>query len=142
MTEDEAVRGLPTCPATYLLRDGAPVCTTCGAAVGGTDADQIRHSAWHTALAACLPRATRTAPPCNAGDDVAIRTYPDGGIVPSRPRRRPPPNRSRPKARSATHQPLQAQPPRRPSNAMIPRSLARCARARMNKHTGQSSPVS
>jgi len=51
MTEDEAARGLPTCPATYLLRDGTPVCTTCGAAVGSTDADQIRHSAWHTTLA-------------------------------------------------------------------------------------------
>jgi hypothetical protein len=52
VTEDEAVRGLPTCPATYLLRDGALVCTTCGAVVGGTDSDQIRHSTWHTALAA------------------------------------------------------------------------------------------
>ena len=44
MTEDDAARGLPTCPATYLLRDGIPVCTTCGAVIGGADADQIRHS--------------------------------------------------------------------------------------------------
>jgi len=51
MTEDEAARGLPTCPATYLRRDGALVCTTCGAVIGGTDSDQIRHSTWHTALA-------------------------------------------------------------------------------------------
>jgi hypothetical protein len=52
MTEDDAARGLPTCPATYLLRDGIPVCSTCGAVIGGTDADQIRHSTWHTTLAA------------------------------------------------------------------------------------------
>ena len=52
MTEDDAARGLPTCPATYLLRDGIPVCTTCGAVVGGADADQIRHSTWHTTLTA------------------------------------------------------------------------------------------
>jgi hypothetical protein len=54
MTEDDAARGLPTCPATYLLRDGNPVCTTCGAVVGRADADQIRHSTWHTTLAAIL----------------------------------------------------------------------------------------
>jgi len=52
MTEDDAARGLPTCPATYLLREGIPVCTTCGAVIGGADADQIRHSTWHTTLAA------------------------------------------------------------------------------------------
>lgn len=52
MAEDDAARGLPTCPATYLLRDGIPVCTTCGAVIGGADADQIRHSTWHTTLAA------------------------------------------------------------------------------------------
>ena len=52
MTEDDAARGLPTCPATYLLRDGIPVCTTCGAVIGGADADQIRHSTWHTTLTA------------------------------------------------------------------------------------------
>jgi hypothetical protein len=52
MTEDDAARGLPTCPATYLLREGIPVCTTCGAVIGGTGADQIRHSTWHTTLAA------------------------------------------------------------------------------------------
>jgi hypothetical protein len=52
MSEDDAARGLPTCPATYLLRDGIPVCTTCGAVIGGADADQIRHSTWHTTLAA------------------------------------------------------------------------------------------
>ncbi len=32
MIEDEATRGLPTFPPTYTLRDGAPVCTTCGKA--------------------------------------------------------------------------------------------------------------
>ena len=52
MTEDAAARGLPTYPATYLLRDGIPVCTTCGAVVGRAEADQIRHSTWHTTLAA------------------------------------------------------------------------------------------
>ena len=52
MTEDDAARGLPTCPATYLLRGGIPVCTTCGAVIGGAEADQIRHSTWHTTLAA------------------------------------------------------------------------------------------
>jgi len=52
MTEDDAARGLLTCPATYLLRDGIPVCTTCGAVIGCADADQIRHSTWHTTLAA------------------------------------------------------------------------------------------
>jgi hypothetical protein len=62
MTEDEAVRGLPTCPATYLLRDGIPVCTTCGAVIGGADADQIRHSTWHTTLAALFPVADAHAP--------------------------------------------------------------------------------
>ena len=57
MTEDDAARGLPTCPATYLLRDGIPVCTTCGAVIGGADTDQIRHSTWHTTLAALFPVA-------------------------------------------------------------------------------------
>ena len=73
MTEDEAARGLPTCPATYLLRDGAPVCTTCGAVVGGTAPDQIRHSTWHTALAALFAVPTRVAPPSMTGDNVAVR---------------------------------------------------------------------
>jgi hypothetical protein len=62
MTEDEAARGLPTCPATYLLRDGAPVCTTCGALVGGTAPDQIRHSTWHAALAALFAVADAHRP--------------------------------------------------------------------------------
>jgi hypothetical protein len=62
MTEDDAVRGLPTCPATYLLRDGIPVCTTCGAVIGGADADQIRHSTWHTTLAALFAVAASPAP--------------------------------------------------------------------------------
>jgi hypothetical protein len=57
MTEDDAARGLPTCPATYLLREGIPVCTTCGAVIGGADADQIRHSTWHTTLAALFAGA-------------------------------------------------------------------------------------
>jgi hypothetical protein len=34
MTEDEAARGLPNLPPTYTLRDGTPVCTSCGAVVG------------------------------------------------------------------------------------------------------------
>ena len=54
MTEDDAARGLLTSPATYLLRDGIPVCTTRGAVVDGADADQIRHSTWHATLAALL----------------------------------------------------------------------------------------
>ena len=57
MTEDDAARGLPTCPATYLLRDGIPVCTTCGA-----DADQIRHSTWHTPLTALFAVADPHGP--------------------------------------------------------------------------------
>jgi hypothetical protein len=52
MTEDDAARGLRTCPATYRLREGIPVYTTCGAVIGGADADQIRHSTWHTTVAA------------------------------------------------------------------------------------------
>jgi hypothetical protein len=50
MTEDDAVRALPTCPPTYMQRRGTAVCTTCGAVIGATEADQIRHTAWHTTL--------------------------------------------------------------------------------------------
>ena len=67
MTEDDAVRGLPTCPATYLLRESIPVCTTCGAVIGGTDADQIRHSTWHTTLAALFAVADPHDPSTKAG---------------------------------------------------------------------------
>ena len=67
MTEDDAARGLPTCPATYLLRDGIPVCTTCGAVVGGADADQIRHSTWHTTLTALFAVADPRDPSTKAG---------------------------------------------------------------------------
>ena len=68
MTEDDAARGLPTCPATYLLRDGIPVCTTCGAVIGGADADQIRHSTWHTTTLTALFAATDPHdPPTDAG---------------------------------------------------------------------------
>jgi hypothetical protein len=67
MTEDDAARGLPTCPATYLVRDGIPVCTTCGAAIGGADADQIRHSTWHSTLAALFAGAERRTPSPKAG---------------------------------------------------------------------------
>ena len=66
MTEDDAARGLPTCPATYRLRDGIPVCTTCGAVIGGADADQIRHSTWHMAHD---PRSVVRC--CRAQDPVA-----------------------------------------------------------------------
>jgi hypothetical protein len=62
MTEDDAARGLPTCPATYRLRDGIPVCTTCGAVIGVADADQIRHSTWHTTLAALFAVADLHGP--------------------------------------------------------------------------------
>ena len=65
MTEDDAARGLPTCPATYLLRDGIPVCTICGAVIGGADADQIRHSTWHTTL-------TRRHPPTDHAPRRAV----------------------------------------------------------------------
>ena len=51
MSEDEAVRALPTCPPTYMQRGGTVVCTTCGAVIGATDADQIRHTTWHTTIA-------------------------------------------------------------------------------------------
>ena len=53
---------IPYIAITYLLRDGAPVCTTCGAVVGGTDADQIRHSTWHTSLAALFAVADAHRP--------------------------------------------------------------------------------
>jgi hypothetical protein len=83
MTEDDAVRGLPTCPATYLLRDGIPVCTTCGAVIGAADADQIRHSTWHATLAALFAvadphdpvdqgRATFRSAPIAAGERSPI----------------------------------------------------------------------
>ncbi len=62
MTEDDAARGLLTCPATYLLRDGIPVCTICGAVIGGADADQIRHSTWHTTLTALFAVADPHGP--------------------------------------------------------------------------------
>ena len=52
MTEDDAARGLPTFPPTYMLRDGTHICTTCGALIGGADADQIRHIIWHPTLVA------------------------------------------------------------------------------------------
>ena len=52
MTEDDAARRLPTFPPTYMLRDGTHVCTTCGAVIGGADADQITHNTWHATLAA------------------------------------------------------------------------------------------
>ena len=45
------VSALPTCPPTYMQRGGTLVCTTCGALIGGTEADQIRHTTWHTTLA-------------------------------------------------------------------------------------------
>jgi hypothetical protein len=62
MTEDEAARALPTCPATYMLRDGVLACTTCGALVGGTAGDQVRHSTWHTTLAAMFVLLERGGP--------------------------------------------------------------------------------
>jgi hypothetical protein len=40
---------------TYLRREGHSICTTCGAVVGGASADQIRHTTWHTMLAALVP---------------------------------------------------------------------------------------
>ena len=54
MTEDEVTRRLPTFPATYMLRDGAPVCTICGAVIARAGADQIRHRTWHANLAGLL----------------------------------------------------------------------------------------
>ena len=51
LTEDEAARGLPTFPPTDPLRGGTPVCTTYGAVIGNTGADQTRHTTWHANLA-------------------------------------------------------------------------------------------
>ncbi len=51
MTEGEATRGLATFPSTYMLRDGVPVCTGCGAVIARAGVDQIRHSTWHANLA-------------------------------------------------------------------------------------------
>ena len=50
MSEDQAARALPTCPPTYLQRGGTVICTTCGAVIGGSEADQIRHTIWHRTL--------------------------------------------------------------------------------------------
>ena len=50
MNEDQAVRALPTCPPTYMQRGGTLVCTACGAVIGAIEADQIRHTTWHTTL--------------------------------------------------------------------------------------------
>ena len=55
MTADDAFRVLLDTLPTYLRRDGHSICTTCGALVGGASADQIRHTTWHTMLAALLP---------------------------------------------------------------------------------------
>jgi hypothetical protein len=54
MTNDSAFRGLLSALPTYLQRDGVLVCTTCGAVIGGNGGDQVRHTAWHTMLAAAL----------------------------------------------------------------------------------------
>ncbi len=63
MIEDEATRGLPTFPPTYTLRDGAPVCTTCGTVIARAGADQIRHSTWHANLAGLFALAEPTGQP-------------------------------------------------------------------------------
>jgi hypothetical protein len=55
MAEDRAFRGLLSCLPTYLQRGGDSVRTTCGALIGGASSDQIRHTTWHTMLAALLP---------------------------------------------------------------------------------------
>ena len=44
---------LATLP-TYLHRDGNFLCTLCAALVGSSPADQVKHTAWHTILAATL----------------------------------------------------------------------------------------
>ena len=66
MTADEAPRGFPTSPPTYMLRDGAPVCTTCGAVIAGAGTGQIRHSTWHANLAGlfalAVPNGTANQP--------------------------------------------------------------------------------
>jgi hypothetical protein len=59
MNENDAFRGLLASLPTYLQRDGDLVCTTCGAIVGGNSGDQIRHTTWHTMLAALLPPDSR-----------------------------------------------------------------------------------
>jgi hypothetical protein len=61
MSEDNAFRELLTCLPTYLQRDGDSVCTTCGAVVGTNSSDQIRHTAWHTMLAALLPPGSQAS---------------------------------------------------------------------------------
>ena len=86
MTEDDAARGLPTCPATYLLRDGIPVCTTCGAVIGGADADQIRHSTWHTTLTALFAVADPHDPVDQGRGDVLVRPDCGWGAGPGRAR--------------------------------------------------------
>ena len=55
MAADEVFRAVLGVLPTYLQRDGHSICTTCGAVVGGASADQIRHTTWHTMLAALVP---------------------------------------------------------------------------------------
>jgi hypothetical protein len=55
MPADDVVRAVLGVLPTYRLREGHSICTTCGAVVGGASADQIRHTTWHTMLAALLP---------------------------------------------------------------------------------------
>jgi hypothetical protein len=70
MTEDEAARGLPNLPPTYTLRDGTPVCTSCGAVVGVPGPNQTRHSTWHAKLAGLFALADPNEP---AGQPSKVR---------------------------------------------------------------------
>ncbi len=70
MTQDDATRGLQTFPPTYMLRDGAPVCTSCGAVIPRAGADQLRHSTWHANLAGLFALADLSEP---AGQPSEVR---------------------------------------------------------------------
>jgi hypothetical protein len=70
MTEDEAARRLPPFPPTYTLRGGTPVCITCGAVIGNTGADQIRHSTWHANLTGLFALVNPNEP---AGQAAEVR---------------------------------------------------------------------
>jgi hypothetical protein len=91
MTEDQAVRALPTCPPTYLHRarrsaPGTVVCTTCGSVIGATEADQIRHTTWHATLAELFALAADHSRICTHERAPAAATRPGlpvGGMPPN-----------------------------------------------------------
>jgi hypothetical protein len=54
MTGHVTARHILVTLPTYLHRDDNFMCTLCAALVGSSPADQVKHTAWHTILAATL----------------------------------------------------------------------------------------